>query len=147
MAGVEIDMVVFDSVKALELYELVFGAERVEVTAYERGLNEAVFTLFGTRFHLLDENHEYQLFAPKKGEGKPIWLNLMVDDLKKTFEKAAAAGFLVIQDIVEMPEMGVSNAMVADPFGHLWMLHQIHREVSFEERIKHMDEVLGKAEN
>lgn len=144
MIGVEIDMVVSDSVKALELYEQVFGAERVEVTAYERGLNEAVFTLFGTRFHLLDENPEYQLFAPKEGEGKPVWFNLVVSDLKSTFERVVKAGFTIVQQIAEMPEMGVSNAIACDPFGHLWMLHQVHREVSFEERIQHFDEALGR---
>ncbi|MDI9422462.1 MAG: VOC family protein, partial [Bacillota bacterium] len=23
-----------------------------------------------------------------------------------------------------------------DPFGYVWMLHQVHKEVSFEERMK-----------
>ena len=142
MVGVEIDMVVCDSVKALELYERVFGAERVEVTAYENGLNEAVFTIFGTRFHLLDENAEYRLFAPKDGERKPMWLNVLVPDIKATFEKAIESGFNEIQPITEMPEMGVSNAVCTDPLGYMWMLHQIHREVSFEERTKIWDEKL-----
>ncbi|MEN6324559.1 MAG: VOC family protein [Syntrophomonas sp.] len=144
MVGVEIDMVVCDSVKALELYERVFGAERVEATAYENGLNEAVFTIFGTRFHLLDENAEYQLFAPKDGERKPMWLNVLVPDIKATFEKAIESGFNEIQPITEIPEMGVSNAVCTDPFGYVWMLHQIHREVSFEERTKILE---GKLKN
>jgi len=142
MVGVEINMVVSDSVKALELYERVFDAERVEVTAYEQGLNEAVFTIFGTRFHLLDENAEYQLFAPKDGERKPMWLNVVVPDIKATFEKAIESGFTEIQPITEMPEMGVSNAVCTDPFGYVWMFHQIHRHVSFEERTKIWDEKL-----
>jgi PhnB protein len=144
ITGVEIDMVVYDSVKALALYELVFGVERVEATAYDRGLNEAVFTLYGTRFHLLDENAEYQLFAPKEGEGKPFWLNVLVPDIKATFEKAQQNGFTAVQPLTEMPEMGVSNAILADPFGYVWMLHQIHREVSFEERTEYWDEKLKK---
>jgi len=116
--------------------------ERVEATAYEKGLNEAVFTLFGTRFHLLDENPEYGLLAPKEGERKPMWLNVFVPDIKATFEKAIESGFNEIQPITEMPEMGVSNAVCADPFGYVWMLHQIHREVSFKERTKIWDEKL-----
>jgi len=35
-----------------------------------------------------------------------------------------------------MPDYGLSNAIFADPFGYQWMLHQIQREVSFEERIR-----------
>jgi uncharacterized glyoxalase superfamily protein PhnB len=142
MTGVEIDMVVSDSVKAFELYKRVFGAERVEVTAYEKGLNEAIFTIYGTRFHLLDENPEYQLFAPKEGERKPMWMNVLVLDIKATFEKAVESGFNEIQPVTEIPEMGVSNAVCSDPFGYVWMLHQIHREVSFEERTKMWDEKL-----
>lgn len=140
MVGVEIDMVVIDSVKAFELYEQVFGAQRIEVTAYERGRNEAVFTIFGTRFHLLDENAQYQLLAPKEGERKPMWLNVLVPDIKATFAKAIESGFTAIQPVTEMPAMGASNALCIDPFGYVWMLHQIHREVSFEERKKILEE-------
>ena len=33
-----------------------------------------------------------------------------------------------------MMDFGVTNSMFRDPFGYLWMLHQVHREVSFEEK-------------
>ena len=53
-------MVVKDSLKALEWYENIFGeVKRVEVTNFERGENEAIFTLYDVRFHLLDENPEF----------------------------------------------------------------------------------------
>ncbi len=142
MIGVEIDLVVSNSVKALAVYEQAFGAERVEVTAFDQGLNEAVFTLLGTRFHLLDENPEYGMFAPKPEENKPIWLNVVVPDIRETHRKAMELGFTEIQPVTEMPEMGVSNAMLTDPFGHVWLLHQVYREVSFEERTKYWDEKL-----
>ena len=59
MTGVEIDMVVEDSLSALELYEKIFDVERVEVTTFPKGQNEAVFTLYGVRFHMLDENPDF----------------------------------------------------------------------------------------
>ena len=59
MVGVEIDMVVTDSLKALELYEKVFDIERLEVTDFPKGENEAVFSLYGVRFHMLDENPNF----------------------------------------------------------------------------------------
>ena len=37
MVGVEIDLVVPDSLKALELYEKVFEIERIEVTNFPKG--------------------------------------------------------------------------------------------------------------
>jgi D-galactarolactone isomerase len=57
MIGVEIDMVVTDCLKALDLYEKIFDIKRVEVTAFPRGENEAIFTLYGVRFHMLSGGH------------------------------------------------------------------------------------------
>ena len=41
-----------------------------------------------------------------------------------------------MQPVTELAEVGVSNSLFADPFGYTWMLHQIHRVVSFEDRVK-----------
>lgn len=147
ITGVEIDFVVQDSLKALELYESIFEVQRVEVSGYERGLNEAVFTMYGTRFHMLDENPEYMLVAPKEGDPQPMWLNVAVPDIKDTYNKAIAAGCTEIQPLTEIEAMGITNAMFSDPFGYVWMLHQIHKEVSFEERCKFMEEQMKGNEN
>jgi len=134
MIGAEIDFVVSDSLKALKLYEKIFDLERIEVTDFPQGENEVVFSLYDVRFHMLDENPEFEMIAPKPGDPKPIWFNIMVPDIKKTFSKAIDEGCIQVQPVTEMKEMGVSNGIFIDPFGYLWMLHQIHKEVSFEER-------------
>lgn len=136
MTGIEIDFVVTDSRAALELYERVFGAERVEVTAYDKGLNEAVFTLNGVRFHMLDENPEYALVAPKASDSKTMWVNVIVPNIETTHKAAIDAGFTEIQPLNELPDFGVINCVLSDPFGYVWMVHQVNREVSFEERNK-----------
>ncbi len=146
MTGVEIDMIVTDSLAALALYETMFEIERIEVTDYPRGQNEAVFTLFGTRIHLLDENPDFQMFAPKAEDPKSMWLNVVVTDIRATYAKALEAGCTELQPVTELPEMGVCNALVADPFGYLWMLHEIVREVSFEARCKLMEQQMGLQE-
>ncbi|KPU44972.1 glyoxalase-like domain protein [Oxobacter pfennigii] len=136
MTGVEIDMVVTDSIKALELYEKIFEVERVEVTAFPKGQNEAVFTIYGVRFHMLDENPEFQLIAPKPDNPQSIWFNILVPDIKETYNKAMGAGCIEVQPVTEMADYGVANAIFSDEFGYLWMLHQIHKVVSFEDRVK-----------
>ncbi len=140
VTGVEIDMVLTDALKALELYEKIFEIDRVEVTDFPKGQNEVVFTLYGSRFHMLDENPEFNLTAPKPGDPKPIWFNILVDDINKTYDKAMTVGCDEIQPVTEIPDFGVSNAIFSDPFGYVWMLHQIHKEVSFEERKKLWEE-------
>jgi PhnB protein len=140
MVGVEIDLVTTDSLKALELYEKIFELERVEITDFPRGQNEVVFLLYGTRFHILDENPEFNLVAPKPGDPKLIWFNILVEDIATTFVQDLGAGCTEVQPVTEIPDFGVSNAIFNDPFGHIWMLHQVHREVGFEERKKLWEE-------
>ena len=136
MVGVEIDMVVSDSLKALALYEKFFDIEPLEVTDFPRGENEVVFSLYGVRFHMLDENPQFEMIAPKSGDPKPIWFNILVPNIAETYAKAISEGCTEVQPVTEMPDYGVSNAMFSDVFGYIWMLHQVHKEVSFEERTK-----------
>lgn len=144
MVGVEIDLVVQDSLKALAFYNEVFGVETLEVSNFDRGLNEAVFLLYGTRFHLLDENPEYHLNAPKASDNNSMWINVVVEDIRTAFKTALAHGGTQIQELVDMPEMGISNAIFKDPSGHLWMLHQINVQVSYEDRTAYLEGKFGK---
>jgi len=140
LVGVEIDLVVNNSLKALELYEKIFDIERVEVTDFSQGENEVVFTLYGVRFHMLDENPKFGLKAPNMDDPKTIWFNILVPDIKEAYSKAINLGCTEVQPVTEMPDYGVSNATFNDPFGYHWMLHQIHKEVSFEERVQLWEE-------
>lgn len=140
MVGVEIDLVVKDSLKALALYEKIFDIERVEVSDFPQGENEVIFSLYGVRFHMLDENPQFELKAPDPEHPVTIWFNIMVEDIRSTYEKAMNEGCSEIQPVSELPDHGVSNAIFTDPFGYIWMLHQIHREVSHEERLKLWEE-------
>ncbi|NLY20454.1 MAG: VOC family protein [Tissierellia bacterium] len=135
MVGVEIDFVVKDSLKALELYESIFEVERIEVTSFPVGQNEAIFSIYGTRFHILDENPEFGLFAPTPDTTQTMWLNVLVEDIAKTHDAAIKAGCTVIQDLTKMEDFCVSNSVFKDPFGYMWMLHEIHTVVSFEDRV------------
>lgn len=136
MIGVEIDMVVTDSLQALEHYEKIFELERVEVTSFSKGENEVIFKLYDVTFHMLDENPDFQLIAPAEDDPKSIWYNIMVPDIEETYQKAIKAGSTEIQPVTEIPDFGVSNAIFMDSYNYIWMLHQVHREVSFEERTK-----------
>ncbi|QQK76149.1 VOC family protein [Salicibibacter cibarius] len=140
MVGVEINMIVTDSLRALELYEKIFETERVEVTDFSKGENEVIFSLYGVRFHMLDENPEFGLNAPNDDDNKTISFNIMVPDIKETFSKAITHGCTEMQAVTDLPDYGVSNAIFIDPFGYVWMLHQVHKEVSFEERVRLWEE-------
>jgi len=140
MTGVEFDMVVSDCLQALESYKTVFEVETVEVSNLPRGENEAVFRLYGVQFHLLDENPQFQLIAPKQDDPKTSWVNVTVPDIRGTYQKAMDLGWTEIQAVTEIADYGVSNAIFMDSFGYVWMLHQVHKVVSHEERLQLWEE-------
>lgn len=140
MIGVEFDMVVTDSLKALELYESIFDVEQASVASFKKGQNEAIFTMYGTRFHLMDENPSLALMAPSLEGQKSMWCNINVPDIAECYQKAVQAGCVEVQPPTESPEFSVINAMLTDPFGYLWMLNEITREISFEERCRILKE-------
>lgn len=144
MVGVELDMVVTDSLKALELYGSIFDIELVEASKLPRGENEVVFTLYGVRFHLLDENPQFHLIAPTPEHPKTSWVNVTVLNIEETYTKAMELGCTEIQPVTVMADYGVSNAIFTDPFGYVWMLHQVYKQVSHEERIKLWEEKKGE---
>ncbi len=49
-----------------------------------------------------------------------------------------------LQPVTELKDYGISNAIFIDPFGYRWSLHQIHKVVSYEERIKMLEEQMDK---
>ena len=136
MRDIEIDFVVKDSLAALKCYERIFDVERIEVTDLKTGENEVVFSIHGTKFHLLDENPAFHLKAPESGRQISMWINVTVPDIKGTYKKAIEAGCVEVQPVVELAGYSVSNASFMDPYGYHWMLHQVHEVVSREERLK-----------
>ena len=136
MRDIEIDFVVKDSLAALKCYERIFDVERIEVTDLKTGENEVVFSIHGTKFHLLDENPAFHLKAPESGRPISMWINVTVPDIKGTYKKPIEAGCNELQPVVELAGYSVSNASFMDPYGYHWMLHQVHEVVSREERLK-----------
>lgn len=126
MTEIEITMVVKNSIEALEFYKNIFDIKVVECTNLEKGLNEVIFTLYGTKFHMLDENLEYMLIAPKEKDNKSISFNATVENIKETFSKASKQNCTIYQEITKIDQLNVSNAVFCDKFGYVWILHEVH---------------------
>ena len=123
----EICMVVKNSMDALKLYESIFDIKKFDVVDKGVGLSEAIFGIYGTPFHLLDENHDHMLFAPEGGNIMCIWVNVAVPDIEATFKKAMDVGCTQIAPVADIAGTTIKNAVFADGFGYVWMLHQINQ--------------------
>lgn len=93
-------------------------------------LKKSVFKLVGVE---IDKN------APRS-----VWYNILVEDTEDTFYKAIDSGCTVVQELMAVADYGVSNAIFMEPFD-IWMLYQINKEVSLEERRKIWEEEEGKS--
>lgn len=130
MRDIEINFVVSDSLNALETYREIFEVDILEVTNFPQGSNEAIFTIYGMKFHMLDENAEYGLIAPSGEIQATIWFNVTVPNIMQTHHNALRRGCVELQAVTPMLDYGVSNSLFKDPFGYLWMLHEQHGEVA-----------------
>lgn len=126
MTGIEITMIVSNSIEALDLYKNIFDIEIIECTNLEKGLNEAIFNLYGTKFHMLDENLEYMLIAPKEDDNESISFNVTVENIEQTFKKVLESECTVYQEIKKIDKLNISNAIFSDKFGYIWLLHEVH---------------------
>ena len=127
MTGSEVNFIVKDSRKALELYKKIFtDIVVVEATDLAEGTNEAVFNLYNGRYHMLDENKEYDLLAPREGHRNTIWFNILVDDIESVFDRAVSNGCVALQEVKDIEGQAASNALFGDPFGYVWILHQLN---------------------
>ena len=132
MHGVEIDMVVPNSIEALALYKQIFDIEIVGEIEPESGMKDTFFKMYGVGFHLLDEDPDQQLFAPKKAAARPMWVKLTVPNIEEVYTRDMVAGNTEAQ--------GLGRAVFVDKLGYKWMLQQKHREVSFDERSRSFGE-------
>ena len=69
-----------------------------------------------------------------------MWVNVAVPDVRAVFDRAVAEGCTVIQAVSGISEIGVTNAVFSDPFGYVWMLHQVYRTASLGDRLQYMTE-------
>jgi len=125
MNGVKISLVVNDCFVAFDLYKKVFDAKELHRTSLSKGQNRIAFMMCGGSFQLFDENRKFLLSAPAKLSPRSVWFDLLVDDVELTVQKGKDAGFLVFEPAQFLEDFGRVFATIGDPFGYMWMLHEI----------------------
>ena len=113
------------SVRVMNFLKAAFAAEEVPNS---RITNEA-----GVIIHVVVKIGDalVLLFDARAGWGPtPSFLNLYVEDLESTYQKALQLGGTSVTDITEL-WFGEKVCRILDPFGNLWWLNQRVEEVDF----------------
>ena len=127
--------------EAAAFYLVAFGAtsprhwinpKTGEVTGIDICIGQATFTVCGANpKRVADPSVPGPCPVPEPGRASTIF-QLCVDNIDDTVQRAVAAG-AIIRTPVQDADWGDRVATVIDPFGYIWALASIRREISVAE--------------
>jgi PhnB protein len=136
-------IIVRDAASALDFYARAFGAEeKFRLTDPAGRIGHAEIAIGDAIVMLADEHPEWGAVSPDSLGGTPVSLHLSVADADAAAERAVAAGATLLRP-VEDQFHGNRSGMIADPFGHKWMISQQTETVSPEEMQRRYEELLA----
>jgi len=129
--------------KAIDFYRDVLGAtERMRMDGPDGKVGHAELQIGESVIFLADEYPDMGYVGPKTIGGTPVFLNVYVEDVDATFERATKAGAKVLR-AVENQFYGDRNGQFEDPFGHRWSVSTHVEDVPPDEMAKRAAEAMG----
>ncbi|HEX6468229.1 MAG TPA: VOC family protein [Streptosporangiaceae bacterium] len=138
-------LVVRGGAKAIEFYSEVFGAtERMRYPGPGDTIAHAEIEIGDSVLIVEDEFPDRGTKAPPAGglDGSPSFLFIYVDNVDAVVEKAAKLG----ANVQRQPEdqfYGDRDAYIIDPFGHGWTVATHTEDVTEEELMRRMADMMG----
>lgn len=146
LEGTIVPYLMVDGAKAaIAFYEKAFGAtSRYALEMPDGKIGHAEIEVGGAILYLADAPDDMPGDAanPRKLGGSSVLLHRYVADVDAAVQQAADAGATVVREPQDQ-FYGDRAALVADPYGHLWSLHQHVRDVSEDEMQRAVDEMSG----
>ena len=108
----------------IELYKKAFDATVLRQWNNDDGsVHVAEMSIDGALFHLHEEVKRINELSPETLKGTTVVLGLFVDDVHAVMAKAVAAGGKELEPVIDY-DYDYRQGLVADPFGHLWMIEK-----------------------
>ena len=126
-------LTVVDAAAAIAFYQGCFAAEeRFRLTAPDGKIGHAELRIGKAALMLADEYQGGTAKAPASVGGTSVLLYLNVDDPDAVVERAQDAGATIVRRVADQ-FYGERSGVIADPFGHVWIIATRIEEVSPEE--------------
>ena len=118
---------------ALDFYARAFGAEEIyRLTDTTGRIGHAEIRIGNSVLMLSDEHPDFGALAPPTIGGSPVKFHITVDDADAFMTQAVEAGATMLRPL-ENQFYGMRSGMVADPFGHSWIIAAPLEEIGPEE--------------
>lgn len=122
-------LTVKDAPRAIEWYGKVFDAQELyRLAAPDGAVGHAEIRIGDTIVMLADESVAWGNMGPKELGGTPVKLSLFVDNVDEVIEGAVAAGATLINPPKDQ-FYGERDGRIEDPFGHVWVIGTMLRDV------------------
>ena len=108
-----------DGARAVAFYQTAFGAEVIFRIEGDCGDVLAQFKLGESEFWVSDESLPHLNFSPATLGGGTVRMILTVEDPDAAFDRAIAAGAMIVWRVEDQP-YGWRVGRIVDPFGHHW---------------------------
>jgi uncharacterized glyoxalase superfamily protein PhnB len=138
------NLVVRNAAGALDFYKRVFGAE--EITRYQKSdgrIWHAELRIGDSVLFLSDELPHSSVRAPSPEAFASTAIQIYVEDVDAVFKNALDAGARRIRDLSDT-FWGDRMGIVADPFGHTWVIATHVKDVPAEQ-VRRAGEELTRA--
>jgi PhnB protein len=108
----------------IDFYQKAFGAVELRRWSNPDGSVHVVeMAIEGALFHVHEETPRNGQLSPESLKGTSSLIGVFASDPDKLFNSAIAAGGKVVDPIQDF-EYGYRQGIVADPFGHQWLLQK-----------------------
>ena len=137
------NLIVNDSVRAIDFYKRAFGAEELLRVDGPDGKIVHAELKIGDSIIMLSEEMPGCARSPQSLGGTAVDIFLYVKDVDRVFDQAVAAGAKIAMPLNDM-FWGDRYGQVTDPFGHSWSLATHKEDVQPEELRKRTKAAFAK---
>ena len=108
----------------MEFYSKAFGAVELRRFSNDDGsVHVAEMAIDGSIFHIHEESPRIKQWSPETLKGTSSLIGVFATDPDALFNSAIAAGGIIVDPIQDF-DYGYRQGIVADPFGHQWLLQR-----------------------
>jgi PhnB protein len=132
-------LAVRDGTAALDFYQEVFGADKLQEYREGGRLAHAELKIGDACLMLAEEDPAQEFFAPTPGKVTDSNM-IYLADVDDVVERAVQAGARVVSPVADQP-FGDRSGTIVDPFGHRWMVSTHIEDVSPKEAERRMREL------